>query len=586
VPGESLLNCLVEHNPGSGGASFDLMIGELALAGTFTWGTPTLTMRYWNLEPIAYEPFLFWGDYYTSTSPYPQSDFPPKFRGQLWDAVIESGGQDYEQFAYVPALSGTAPDIEGIMYLDGSPHGMRWINYSMGLGDGLMNGSLYLLLPGLGQGNVAAIGATGGTGAPGAAMVDPIPAPPMVYYAATRVHSKSPFPMETNSTTVAAMEMLANTGGLLAQAGWTINPPGSSYCTADIFVPFGFGLSASFCLVDGVVYQIVAGGGPPLEDGPGGPVAVGQILNLDSTVNQAATAANLALAITTYSQFNAVAVPDGLYWNIVMTAKVPGPVANWSDIEASPGNLATNNQNGAWQWLSAPNSVGSQIGVTLSTEGYGSANLHVQQQYIGSAALLPVGYTPPPYSSGYYLAQRAQWQFWADQYSLAFWVSPAEDEGGHAGDGSGGNNFYYAGVPQQCAVEYDTLPSEGISSAFAYWGNRATFNEPGNGASLFNGQFVTANIGGAGFSIVAPSTYAGSPLCGKAGGPLITEARVGLPYSTGEMKLVGFLYDAMVVCDGYGLSATSPDGTYVEYAGHIWVALIAQGGATLFLVWD
>jgi hypothetical protein len=37
------------------------------------------------------------------------------------------------------------------MYFDAIPHQMRWLNYSLGLN----NGNLYLLLPGLGLGNIA-----------------------------------------------------------------------------------------------------------------------------------------------------------------------------------------------------------------------------------------------------------------------------------------------------------------------------------------------------------------------------------------------------------------------------------------------
>lgn len=144
--------CGYFHRPGDNpayalvmeGQAAALMLVELLLAGTFSVGDPLLTMRYPNLEPLAYEPLLVWGDYIVS--PYPASDYPPKVRGQLWDAVIESGGQDYQA-----TLEGTAPDVEGLMYFDAIPHQMRWLNYSLGLN----NGNLYLLLPGLGLGNIA-----------------------------------------------------------------------------------------------------------------------------------------------------------------------------------------------------------------------------------------------------------------------------------------------------------------------------------------------------------------------------------------------------------------------------------------------
>jgi hypothetical protein len=406
----------------------------------------------------------------------------------------------------------------------------------------------------------------------------------LVYYAPDRARSKRPFPMDSNATTLAAVSLIADDGGLLDQAGWSKNAGGSSYAMADIYCPLGFELTSNFCMVDGAVYQIVPSGGSIAEAGPGGPVTVPQVLNFDLSLNEAATAANLALAITTFSQFNAVAAGAGTSWNMELTAKNPGPGANLSDIEGYGAvTSAAGPSGGAWQWLSQTNPVGSQIGILLSAAGYSSANLCIEQQYIG----IPASGPTPVYTTTYYLAFRAQWQFRADSYSLAFWVAPDEDEGLHAGDGNGDNNFYYGGVPRHCEVTFGAEPTGGVSSAFAYWGTRAAFNSPGNGASLFMGDFVTGNPSGGGFSLAAPVSN-GMPNCGKDGGPLIVEAHFGLPYTTGEMKLVGWLYDAIIVCDQYPLDSgpASPDGTYVSYDGHQWVAMLAQAGATLFLCWE
>ena len=130
-PGEPTTHALVTEGQGVAWMCIEL---AFQAAGLVT------QMLYPNMEPFLYEPLLAWGDYCSAGAPY--TNYPPKVRGELWDAFIASGPQIGD------AGAGAGKDDLVRMAYDGS----LWINYSMGLP--LAN--LYLLLTaGAPFGNVA-----------------------------------------------------------------------------------------------------------------------------------------------------------------------------------------------------------------------------------------------------------------------------------------------------------------------------------------------------------------------------------------------------------------------------------------------
>jgi hypothetical protein len=130
--------CAYFHRPGESTThSLALQHGAVALMCvemSFGAGVPT-QMIYPQLEPFALEPLLAWGDWCAAGYVYPAGfvGFPPKVRGQLYDAMILSG----------PQIGNATPGgSEQLVQLYGDKS--MWLNFSFGLP--LAN--LMLLLPG------------------------------------------------------------------------------------------------------------------------------------------------------------------------------------------------------------------------------------------------------------------------------------------------------------------------------------------------------------------------------------------------------------------------------------------------------
>ena len=126
-PGESTAHSLVENNGGVPIECIEMSFGAVPSGMTFG-----------NWEPLYYEPLIAWGDY--CAGGYPYTGYPPKVRGQIWDAFIASGQQ---------LGSPSSAGIETIVALASAATGAPlfgaavWCNFSMGL----PIGNLYLLLP-------------------------------------------------------------------------------------------------------------------------------------------------------------------------------------------------------------------------------------------------------------------------------------------------------------------------------------------------------------------------------------------------------------------------------------------------------
>ncbi len=121
-PGEPTTHALVQNNSG---VPLHCMDFWLSGASTVMW--------YPNTEPFLFEPLIAWGDY--CAAGYPFSGYPPKVRGQLWDAFAMSG----PPVGLTEAPLGTAgTDVEMLLYGQGT----YWVNFT--LVSGL--GALYLLV--------------------------------------------------------------------------------------------------------------------------------------------------------------------------------------------------------------------------------------------------------------------------------------------------------------------------------------------------------------------------------------------------------------------------------------------------------
>src|ERR1039458_3313231 len=409
---------------------------------------------------------------------------------------------------------------------------------------------------------------------------------PLVYYSSQRVTSPAPFPMDVGGTTAAAVNAI---GGLLSEAGWIQGPyPGGSYATASFSFPFSIvgweGLGISLCEIDALWFQAVTGSGPATLSGGVGSVPV--VLNGDGSVNEPASMAALAAGVELFTQWNAVVV--GTYY-LNLTAKNPGPAANASTMGYNGAQcvLESGPIGGAWSWLSQTNPSGSQVALTLIAGGASGAfveNLQIVMTFPGP----PAG-PQPTYT--WILGAKARWQFWANPYSLAFWVDPT-DNIDEAGDPYTYQSFFFAGVPRNCQVTYGAVPGGGISQAFAHWDPAQTLVANYNpGVAELNGNFYHPGPGSLNCSIAAPvangyeidGKAAVDPIpSGQVGLPIIIPARLGLPFPGGyggaiTTYVVGWLYDSMVATAQY------PLGTTIAYDGHVWVALLAQAGATLFL---
>lgn len=388
---------------------------------------------------------------------------------------------------------------------------------------------------------------------------------PLIYYATHRVHSPKPFPLLSDTATIlSAIRTIADEGGWLSQAGWGIHMAGSTYATAGIWCPFGFSTNTDWCTVDGVIYQIVAPDpAGPQQAMPGAPVTIPLILNEDATVNQAATAANLALGVTMFSQWDATASGSGLQWNIAMVARDPGPLPNYAVIGSNGRwTTAVNNGGGGWQWLSAASPGAQQIAVSLHMGGV-TPSLVLTVDYLSGLG---------SYSTTFFLGWRARWQFWANEYSFVFFVDPADDVS--YGGWYQYNSFFWAGVPRHAQLTFGYVPE--ISYAFGTWQSRTKFSGGTNTATLLNGYFASG--GDRGFDVLRSNS---GTLVSRDGYPLLLQARCGMPQSGGEMRVVGWLYDALVATAQYPLPA------FINYDGHPWMALLStSAGATLFVRWE
>src|ERR1019366_799464 len=296
-----------------------------------------------------------------------------------------------------------------------------------------------------------------------------------------------------------------------------------------------------------------------------------------SSVDQAASMAALAAAIQLFTQWDAAI---GGSYTLTLTAKVAGTAANYSamDYNGAQCVLMSGPSGGAWQWISASGLYGAQLAVTLVAQpvpGHAYANLQIDVLYPGGTT-----YT-------WTLGCRARYQFWANEYSLAFWCDPVDDvvealSGGVAAY----HSFFYAGIPRQCDLVYEFPPTAG--SAFSHWDPARTLVANYNpGVDVLNGSYGAFT--GLNFALAVPvASYeidakcAVDPVSSSPPGPAMAiPARLGLPGAisapTDSVFVVGWLYDAMVITAEYALGSQGP------YDGYTWIAMLAQPGATLFL---
>jgi len=397
--------------------------------------------------------------------------------------------------------------------------------------------------------------------------------------------------MDVGGSTFAAVRAIADPGGYLAQAGWWQTGQGV-YATASGSYPGGLGvvsIGTVLGTIDGVLYQVGAAGPLPT-------ILVGDVLSVpvalagDGSINSAASAANFAACVQLFSQWNAVITPVGGFggngFNLNLTAKLPGPAANYSAMASGAGMICAGLGGacgGAWQWKSAFGLYGAQIGVTLIAPPLGSSlnNLQIVLAYPGGTT-----YT-------WTMAARARYQFWVDDYSLCFWLYPADDVS-EDGDSHPDSTFFYAGVPRQCALDYGaSAPTVGY--AFTHWDPaRALAATYYDGPACLNGYAGTFDTN---FALAVPVANgmeidgkgANDPVpSGQQGLPIVIPARLALPFAgveNGVMQtdyfiLVGWPFDAMVATAQY------PLGSIVQYDGHHWIAMLAQAGATMFLNFD
>jgi len=395
--------------------------------------------------------------------------------------------------------------------------------------------------------------------------------------------------MDVGGSTFAAVRAIADPGGYLAQAGWWQTGQGTYASAAGAYTNGGLaGASVGEVLgsIDGIEYQCGAPGPLPVSLS-GDVLSVPLVYNGDGSIDSAASAANFAACIQTFSQWNAAIVPvGGSNFDLNLTAKLPGPAANYSVIGPGYGGICAylgNPWGGAWQWKSAFGLYGAQIGVTLIAPPLGSSlnNLQIVLAYPGGTT-----YT-------WTMAARARYQFWADDYSLCFWLYPADDVS-EDGDGHPDSTFFYAGVLKQCALDYGASAPT-VGSAFTHWDPaRALAATYYDGPACLNGYAGAFHTN---FALAVPVANgmeidgkgANDPVpTGQQGLPIVIPARLGLPFAgveNGVMQtdyffLAGWPFDAMVATAQY------PLGSIVQYDGHHWVAMLAQPGATMFLAWD
>jgi hypothetical protein len=118
-PGEPTTHALVQNNSG-----VPLHCVDLWLSGADT------IMAYGNTEPFLYEPLIAWGDY--CAAGYPFTGYPPKVRGQLWDAFLMSGPPN-------SAREGPVGTDQEILLMG---QGTYWVNFTLEAG----LAALYLLV--------------------------------------------------------------------------------------------------------------------------------------------------------------------------------------------------------------------------------------------------------------------------------------------------------------------------------------------------------------------------------------------------------------------------------------------------------
>lgn len=413
----------------------------------------------------------------------------------------------------------------------------------------------------------------------------------IVQYATKSVHP-APFPMDYSYSTLRAVDALAGDGGSLEKAGWTRN--GGTRATVTIHFPFGIigfsGSPAYLCEIPEfapgapwpspiwyVAYIPVPGSVPPI--GNVAVIFVVYTVLLDGTivVDQPASFASMAAIITNGQTWDAaVTAPvSGSDWVITLTAKHPGTIYNYLPFNFNGVNavITFGPAGGGWTWQSQPNSCGSTMQVGLTAAGgnptAGNANLVVTLLFPRGTVFV------------WFLGFRARWQFWANEYSFCFFVDPADDITESGFDATPSHNFLYAGVPKN--VDLDGAPS---SSAFAIYDSARALNVTGGQAACeLNGVFWNVAFSDNSFAVVVPYT-ASLPLTGKSA-QLMTAARCALPvaaastgFPNGQVYLVGFLFDAVVVTKQYVL------GSLIRYDGRIWKAMLTQAGASLFIAME
>ena len=118
-PGEPTTHALVQNNSGVPLHCVDLWLSD---ADTI--------MAYGNTEPFLYEPLIAWGDY--CAAGYPFTGYPPKVRGQLWDAFLMSGPPN-------SAREGPVGTDQEILLMG---QGTYWVNFTLEAG----LAALYLLV--------------------------------------------------------------------------------------------------------------------------------------------------------------------------------------------------------------------------------------------------------------------------------------------------------------------------------------------------------------------------------------------------------------------------------------------------------
>ena len=406
---------------------------------------------------------------------------------------------------------------------------------------------------------------------------------PLVYYAPHRIASPAAFAMDYGGSTQAAVSAIAGAACWLEQAGWSISAAGSAFATAQFNFPSGVSpQAAAYCVIDGIAYLAVTGGSPGHPTLYGGTVTIP--LGADS--DDAVTANLFAAAVTLFSQWTATPTMTGAAaFTLGLVAKTAGPAANASVMTYNPAYcvLTTPPWGGADQWLSAASPNGSRLEVSLAAylPGYEGAT------YLIVTTLFP-GTTTPVVKS---FNCSAGWNFWADDFSLALWMSGTVDQGI-----PNGLDFYYAGVAREVSIA-SNIEWPGVYSAFLHCDSAQTLIGANNAsaADLFGTVSSYPATGPQSFALAAPASYA-YEIDGKGavdptppGLPLIIPARLGLAcppgtyhtpideWPSGQIFLLGQLYDGIVLTAQYALGAT------IGYNSLRWVCLLAQPGASLFV---